>query len=158
MLKHYIKIIACDDSHLPVVQARNLRIFVFSELRRVTARAAVRVVVARRGFVHLFATKTASHSRTEDYQQNRYKNHLTDALLVSRARPLKSYGLRLQNRGLGQSIGHLWGVLQSFHAKTFAKGCKMDPHFREAQAVRWILILERHSARTLVEAPPPVIR
>jgi hypothetical protein len=78
-----------------VVQAGNLRIFVFLELRRVTAGAAVGVVVARRGFVHLFATETASHSRTEDYQQDGYKNHPTDALLVSRARPLKSYSLRL---------------------------------------------------------------
>jgi hypothetical protein len=90
-----------------VVQARNLRILVFSELRRVTARATVRVVVACRGFVYLFATETAGHSRTEDYQQNGYKNHPTDALLMSRARPLKSHNLRLQNHSLGQSIGHL---------------------------------------------------
>jgi hypothetical protein len=90
-----------------VVQAGNLRILVFSELRRVTAGAVVGAVVARRGFAHLFATETAGHSRTEDYQQDGYENHPTDALLVSRARPLKSYGLRQQNRGLGRSIGHL---------------------------------------------------
>jgi hypothetical protein len=58
-----------------MVQAGNLRIFVFLELRRVTARAAVGVVVARRDFVHLFATETPSHSRTEDYQQTGYQNH-----------------------------------------------------------------------------------
>jgi hypothetical protein len=79
---------ACDDSHLPMVQAGNLRIFVFLELRRVTAGAAVGVVVARRDFVHLFATETAGHSRTEDYQQTGYQNHPTTALLVSKSRPL----------------------------------------------------------------------
>src|SRR5579862_5818823 len=47
------------------------------------------------------------HDRTEDYQQTGYQNHPTDALLVSRTRPLKSYGLRPQNRGSGRSIGHL---------------------------------------------------
>jgi hypothetical protein len=67
--------------HLPVVQAGNLRIFVFSELRRVTAGAAVGVVVERRGLAHLCATETAGHSRTEDYQQDGYENHPTDALL-----------------------------------------------------------------------------
>ena len=128
---------ACDDSHFPVVQAGNLRIFVFSELRRVTAGAAVGVVVEHRGLAHLCATETAGYSRTEDYQQDGYENHPTDALLVSRARPLESYGLRLQNRGLARPIGHLWGVLQSFHAKTLRR------------AVRWTLILERHGAGTL---------
>jgi hypothetical protein len=71
---------------------------------------------------------------------------------VSRARPLKSHGLRLQNRGLGRSIGHLWGDLQSFHAKTFAKDCEMDPHFREAQ--RWNICRStttRHSLRPRLE-------
>jgi hypothetical protein len=79
--------LACD-SHLPVVQAGNLRIFVFLELRRIIAGAAVGVVVARRDFVHLFATETAGHSRTEDYQQTRYQNHPTTALLASKSRPL----------------------------------------------------------------------
>jgi hypothetical protein len=51
-----------------VVQPGNLRIFVFLELRRITLRAAVGVVVARRDFVHFFATETAGHSRSEDYQ------------------------------------------------------------------------------------------
>jgi hypothetical protein len=76
-------VLACDDSHLPVVQAGNLRIFVFSELRRIAAGAALGVVVARGGFVHLFATETAGLSRTEDYQQTRYQNHPATALLVS---------------------------------------------------------------------------
>jgi hypothetical protein len=44
----YVKL-ACDDSHLPVVQARNLIVFVRSELSRVTARAVVGVVEAHWG-------------------------------------------------------------------------------------------------------------
>ena len=80
--------LACDDSHLPVVRAGNPGIFVFLELRRVTAGAAVGVVVERRGLAHLCATETAGHSRTEDYQQTRYQNHPTTALLVSKSRPL----------------------------------------------------------------------
>jgi hypothetical protein len=55
-----------------VVQAGKLKIFVFLELRRVTAGAAVGVVVARGGFVHIFATEAAGHSRTEDYQRSGY--------------------------------------------------------------------------------------
>jgi len=51
---------------------------------------------------------------------------------VSKARPFKSYSLRLENYGLGRSIGHLWSVGAEFSRHDFQ------------QATRWILILERH--------------
>jgi len=44
--KCYSYIIAYNDSHLLVVQARNLIVFVQLELRRVTAKAVVEVVKA----------------------------------------------------------------------------------------------------------------
>ena len=37
---------ACDDSHLPVVQAGNLRILVFSELRRLNPLEWLRLLCA----------------------------------------------------------------------------------------------------------------
>jgi len=77
--------------------------------------------------------KAAWPQRTEDYQQNGYQNHPTNILLVSESRPLKSYSLRLQSRGLRCSIGHLWGVGAEFFLQR-----------RRDQAMRWILILERH--------------
>jgi hypothetical protein len=43
---------ACNDSHLPVVQAGNLIVFIRSELRRVTAGAVVGVVEAHWGLAH----------------------------------------------------------------------------------------------------------
>jgi hypothetical protein len=70
--------------------------------------------------------------RTEDYQQDGYQNHPTNFLLVSKPRPLKSYSLGLQNRGLRRSIGHLWGVRAEFSRRDITTGCEMDPHFREA--------------------------
>jgi hypothetical protein len=76
--------------------------------------------------------RTAWPQRTEDYQQNGYQNHPTSVLLVSKPRPLKSYSLGLQDRGLRRSIGHLWGVGAEFSRRDKSTGCEMDPHFREA--------------------------
>jgi hypothetical protein len=90
--------------------------------------------------------KTTWPQRTEDYQQNGYQNHLTNVLLVSKPRPLKSYSLGLQNRGLRRSIGTSGALEQSFHAKTLR------------QAARWILILERHGTEGRSKHHPPVIR
>jgi len=60
---------ACDDSHLPVVQAGNLIVFVRSELRRVTAGADVGVVEAHWGWSPWWSKQlAATEQRTTSNQ------------------------------------------------------------------------------------------
>lgn len=62
---------------------------------------------------------TAQRQRTEDYQQNGFKNYPTSAYLPWKQGLLVAYNTRTAVQSLGHSIGHLWRTCRVFAPKAF---------------------------------------
>ena len=111
---YYIICLAYDDSYFLVVQAGNLGRTCTIPRAKQSHRWSCRWGCGGTLGLVTSVVKAAGRDRTEDYQQSRVSKPPNIRSACVEIRASLCVHQRLQNRGSGRTIGHLWGNCRVF--------------------------------------------